>query len=251
MPRRALPLALLLLLVTAGCLGSSDDPAVREDRAVETLESASDAAAAVESYEFDVDIRVSARTADGSERYTADGNGRVNVTARTMAMETRSRGRTLESYVDGRTAYQACPPNGMHWGSQNVTADNWSSAAPLGRQLALLSTGDLYYNGTETEDGREVVHLSGRPSLSALQDRPEVGTTSLPDADRIERLELHAWFDAETKRLIRSRFSATAAGNGQEASVTLRMRFHDYGVPVDVTVPDGARDAFSDGGCPG
>jgi hypothetical protein len=251
MPRRALPLALLFLLVTAGCLGSSDDPAVREDRAIETLESASDAAAAVESDEFDVGIRVSARTADGSERYTVDGNGRVNVTARTMVMETRSRGRTLESYVDGRTAYQACPPNSMHWASQNVTADDWSSAAPLGRQLALLSTGDLYYNGTETEDGREVVHLSGRPSLSALQDRLEVGATSLPDADRIERLELHAWFDAETQRLIRSRFSATAADNGQEASVTLRIRFHDYGAPVDVTVPDEARDAFFDDGCPG
>lgn len=248
MPRRTLSLALLLVLLTAGCLGGGSDPAVRENRAVETLESARDAAATVDSYAFD--IRLSATTSENSRNYAADGSGRVNVTARTMAMTTSASGRRLEGYIDGRTAYEQCPPQGLQWGQQNVTADNWTSATPLGRQFALLSTGDLYYNGTETDNGSELVHLFSRPSLSALQERTDLGTTSLPDADRVDSLRIHAWFDAETHRLVRSRFTVTASGNGQSATATLRTSFHDYGSPVSVSVPAEAADAFFDGGCP-
>lgn len=247
MPRTALPFVLLVLVLSAGCLGSSE-PAVREERAVDALAAAREAAATVETYRFD--LTVEATTRDSSRRYTADGSGRVNVTAHRMALTTNARGRSFESYVDGRTAYEQCPPNGAFWAERNVTAENWTSVTPLGRQLVFLSTGDLYYNGTETIDGDEVVHLSGRPSLSALRQRTDLGATSLPDASKVDSLSIHAWLDAETSRLQRSRFSVTASEDGESATATLRITFRDYGSPAVVSVPAEARDAFHDGGCP-
>lgn len=245
-----LPIALLVVVVAAGCLGLGGDPPVREDRAVAVLENASETARSVDSYAFDMRFGIQAETQERTRSVTVQGSGRVNATAETMAMTSEVQGETLKGYIDGRRAYEQCPPSGMHWGQENVTAANWSRATPLGRQLALLSTGDLYYNETETLDGREVIHLTGRPSLSALRQRSDVGAASLPDADRIEDLEVEAWIDAATHRLVRSRYTATAAGSEGSATATVELSFGDYGTPVTVTVPDEARDAFFDGGCP-
>jgi hypothetical protein len=243
-----LPVALLVVVLAAGCLGGGNDPAVREDEAVETLSAARDAAAAVESYRLR--LTLSASSPERAEAVELHSDGKVNVTTRKMAMTSHVRGETLHGYVDGRTAYEQCPPSGLHWGSENVTAENWTAATPLGRQVALLSTGDLFYNGTETLDGTEVVHLSGRPSLSALGERTDVGATSLPDPDRIDRLEIDAWFDADTHRLVRSRLLLAVSADGQTATADLTLRVRDYGAPVSITVPTEARGAFFEGGCP-
>lgn len=249
MVRPALHLTIAVCLVTAGCFGPGDAPAVREDRAVETLAAAREAARDVSSYRFTLSMNAS--MPDRARSVAVQGHGRVNLSARAMAMTTEVRGRSFAGYIDGRTAYEQCPPHGTQWSRQNVTAENWTAATPLGRHLVLLSTGELSHNGTATRDGRAVVHLSGRPTVSALQGRSSLGTTSMPDAERIEHLEVHAWFDAETHRLVRSRFSVTAAGNGQVATATLNTTYHDFGSPVTVSVPTAARDAFFDEGCPG
>lgn len=250
MSRVALQAALAAALLLSGCsvLGS-DDP-VREDRAVEALESARERAATVESYRYEMRFRVA--TADGSEEVSGDGSGRVNATARTLAAETSARGETRRAYVDGWTAYRECSAPGAFWGRENVTAGNWTAATPLGGQLGLLSTGDLYWNGTETLDGREAVRLTGRPSKAAMRergDRPASGP--LPGGRSVDEVTVDAWLDAETHRVVRTRLSVAVSANGRSATATTTIRYRDYGEPVTVTVPAEARETAFETGCPG
>jgi hypothetical protein len=247
MVRTALHVGVVCLVLTAGCSTAGPDDPVRESQAVEALQDARERARTVATYRYDLSMSA----AGGSERVSVEVTGRVNATARTMAAETSAGGETLAAYVDGDTAYQQCPPMGAFWGEQNVTAGNWSEVGPLGRQLALLSTGDLYWNGTGTVDGREAVHISGHPSLDALRERSSVGSAPLPDGNNVERVTVDAWIDADTSALRRSRISMTVTGNGETVTVDGTADFRAYGEPVRVSVPAEARDAFHEGGCPG
>lgn len=243
-----LPLALLVVVVIAGCVGLGGEPPVREKQAVDVLESARDRAQQVDTYRFELSL--AGETSEDGRIVEANGQGRVNVTARTLAANTTANGERAAAYIDNDTAYEQCARPGSFWGERRVTADNWTAATPLGRHLVLLTSGDLYYNGTERVDGREVIHLSGRPSLEAIEETSGAGTTDLPSGADVDQLTLDAWVDAETHRLSRSRMVISISRDDRRATVTLTMDFHSYGEPVGVTVPADARDAFFDGGCP-
>lgn len=243
-----LPVALLVVVLTAGCLGLGGEPPVREDRAVDVLESATDRTQQVETYRFDLSLF--GETSQDGRLVEASGQGRVNVTARTLAANTTANGHTAAAYIDNDTAYEQCARPGSFWGERRVTAENWTAGTPLGRHLVLLSSGDLYYNGTERVDGSELIHLSGRPSLEAIEETSGAGTTDLPSGAAVDRLTLDAWIDAETHRLRRSRMVISVSRDDRRATVRLRAEFHSYGEPVSVSVPADARDAFFDDGCP-
>lgn len=249
MVRSALPLALLAIVVTAGCLGLGGDPPVREDRAEDVLESARERAQQLDTYRFDLSL--SAELAEASRGVAASGHGRVNVTARKLAANSTANGRTATAFIDNDTAYEQCTGAGTFWGERPVTAENWTEATPLGRHLVLLSTGDLYYNGTERIDGTSVVHLSGRPSLEAIEETSGAGTTDLPSGAAVDRLTLDAWVEAETHRLRRARLEIAVSRDDRRATATLSTDFHSFGEPVSVDIPADARDAFYEDGCPG
>ncbi|MBV0924686.1 hypothetical protein KTS45_10800 [Halomicroarcula limicola] len=250
MRRSALHVALALSLVLAGCSVFGDEP-VREERAVERLDAARERAETVESYRYEVDIDAS--TTAGGERIDGSGSGRVNVTTRRQAANVTVDGSVTGSYVDNRTAFKQCQPGGPFWGEENVSAGgDWAELTPFGRQLSLLSTGDLYHNGTETVDGRRTVHLSGRPAPSALEEsgdgagnRPVFGS---PDVDSVT---VDLWLNETTDLPVRSRVTVRASGGGETATATMTTRFRDYGDRVEVTIPPDVRADAMALGCPG
>ncbi|WP_276272734.1 hypothetical protein [Haloarcula litorea] len=250
MRRLALHAALALALVLAGCSVLGSDP-VREQRAVDRLNATEERAETVESYRYRLSF--TATTGDGDTRLSGSGQGAANVTSRRLVTNMTVDGRETATYVVGDTAYTECATPGAFWGKENLTTEgDWTRVSPLGRQLALLSTGDLYFNGTETVDGRETVHISGEPSKDALQEyREGASSGSLFGGPSVDRTRLHLWVDAETNRPVRSRFVVTVSGNDETATVRLTTRFGEYGAPVRVTVPEDARDSAFRGGCPG
>ncbi|QIO23813.1 hypothetical protein [Haloarcula sp. JP-L23] len=254
MRRPALHVALAACLVLAGCSVLGDDP-VREQAAVDRLDAARERAETIESYRYDLAVTVSttasAREIDGS------GVGKVNVTTRRTATNLTVDGATSQTYVDNRTALVECRggggvPSGF-WGKEEFPAErNWTETTPLGRQLALLSSGDLYHNGTETVDGRETVHLSGSPSKEALDAyRDGAGNRPLFGSPNIDSVTVDLWLDATTNRPVRSEVQVVVSGDGETATATLTTRFRDYGERVRVTIPAEARDDAFGGGCPG
>ncbi|MBX0294764.1 hypothetical protein [Haloarcula nitratireducens] len=250
MRRPALHVALALSLVLAGCSVFGDEP-VREERAIERLDAARERAETVESYRYEVDIDAST-TASG-ERIDGSGSGRVNVTTRRQAANVTVGGSVAGSYVDDRTAFEQCRTDGLSWGKENVSAGgNWTELTPLGRQLSVLSTGDLYYNGTETVDGRRTVHLSSHPSPSALEES-DAGAGNRPvfGSPGVDSVTVDIWLDETTNLPVRSRVTVRVSGDGETATATLTTRFRDYGDRVEVTIPDDVRSDAMELGCPG
>ncbi|WP_135304439.1 LolA-like protein [Haloarcula amylovorans] len=250
MRRPALHVVLALSLVLAGCSVFGDEP-VREERAVERLDAARERADTVESYRYDVAIGVS--TTAGGERIDGSGSGRVNVTTRQQAANITIDGSVAGSYVDNRTAFKQCRPGGPFWGKEELSAErNWSEFTPLGRQLSVLSTGDLYDNGTETVDGRRTVHLSGHPSPSALEESDDgAGNRPLFGSSNVDHVTVDVWLNETTNLPVRSRITVRVSGDGETATATLTTQFRDYGDQVAVTVPHDVRADAMELGCAG
>lgn len=252
MDRPALHLAVAACLVLAGCSALGPDH-TRDERAVDALADARDAVDATDTYRFDGDLRVVA-TADGeTERVAIGTNGTVDAAERRMRSTTVRDGEAYESYVINRTAYRECGgPVGMDlWGVENVTTDDWTTATPAARQLALLESGSLSHNGTRTVDGEEAVLLVGHPTTEALtkyqerRDRSPLGGPSVDDA------EVRVWLDAESHRPLRSAVRFEVSQGGNSASASIEMGFGDYDSDLSVDVPVIPDERTWGTGCPG
>ncbi|QLH80252.1 hypothetical protein [Halosimplex pelagicum] len=252
MDRIALHLTIAACLVLAGCSALGPDH-TRQERAVETLADARDAVNATDGYRFDGDLRVVA-TADGeTERVEIGMNGTVDAAERRIHSTSVRDGETFESYVTNRTAYRECGgPMGMDmWGVENVTTDDWTTATPAARQLALLESGSIYYNGTRTLDGREAVLLVGRPTTEALTKYQERRDRSLLGGPSVENATVRVWLDPETSRPLRSAVRFEVSQGGNSASATVDMRFDDYDSDLSVDVPVIPDERTWGTGCPG
>jgi len=242
MVRRALPLLLALCLVTAGCSALGPDY-VREDRAESTLAAANAALAETETYRFEADATVVATSDDESQRVDLRAAGNVSLTERRMGGRTNVSGggdryrQSTESYLLNRTRYRECSSRAREWGADESATENWSTLTPAGRQLTLLESGSLLYNGTTTVDGREATLLVGEPTEDALTLYQQRRSESLPDGPGIENARLEAWFDAETDRPIRTTLTFEVSGGDASASTSLTTRYRDYGRPVTVDPP--------------
>lgn len=249
MARPALHVAVALALVLAGCSVLAPDH-TREERAVSALADARDTVNATETYRYETDVQVVA-TADGrTERVDITLNGSVDAANRRMHSHVRYRGDRLESYLVNRTAYQECGGMMDLWRVEEQSADDWTTLTPAARQLSLLETGSLSWNGTETVDGRETVLLVGEPTERGLRQYQEDRSRSLLGGPSIENARVEVWLDAETHHPVRSAFSFEVRQRGNTASASMTTRFDDYGESVSVGRPVIDEDQQWDAPCP-
>ena len=248
MNRPALHVALAVCVLLAGCslLGPSY---TREERATRGLDNASATLDGAETYRFDSDMSVVA-TADGrTERVDIDLTGAIDVGAREMRTNTTLEGETYRSYLLNRTVYQECA-DPWPWG-KSETETNWSVQTPARRQLDLLRSGSLYWNGTVDLDGESALLLTGEPTGEAITRYQERQSRSLLGGPSVENARIRVWLDPETYRPRKTdlRFEVKEGGNTATARVT--SHFTDYGAPVSVEVPAEAREDPLEMGCPG
>ena len=249
MDRPALHVAVAVCVLLAGCslLGPSH---TREARATAALENASDALNGTDTYHFESDLSVVATADDRTESVRVDLVGSVDTVARELWTNATRDGETYESYVLNRTAYQECGGPGPWWGKTEVEGD-WDAQTPARRQLALLRSGSLYWNGTDTVDGESAVVLLGEPTTDALTRYSERRSGSVFGGPNVENAHIRVWLDAETHRPLRTRLSFEVSEGGNTASATMTTRFTGYGDPISVEVPPEAREDSLELGCPG
>lgn len=245
---RAIALSTVLVVALAGCSAIGDEP-TREDRAVEALEDTRDALEDVETYRYEADLAVAA------DRRSIDGSlfGAVDLADRRLYTNATTDGETLESYVDGRTMKEQCPSPWGGWHVEELEDEAfWPAETPTHAQLALFDTGDLYWNGTETVDGREAVRLSGSPSADALDDGATGGGSPFDfGGPNVDETSATLWIDAETDRPLESHVEFTVTDGDESATASITMRYLDYddAVSIDVpTIPSGDQYEL---GCPG
>lgn len=249
-PPRAV-LALVALVLLAGCLGFGGPPP--SDPGAETVvDEAASHSADVETYRFAHDIAVTASDGEDTHRVTVDATGAVNRTAQRLRVNTTHEGTTRQTFVDGDTAYTECE-SPWGWGVENVsedTADDWRTADPLGRQIDLMQSSPVYWAGNETIDGVAVHVVEARPSGETLTQYGERRQTGLFGPD-IEDATFTAYVAEDSGRLLRTVFTFTVTGEGGSAEARMTTRFTDVGSRVDITIPVEARSADTKFGCPG
>lgn len=249
MHRPALPLLLALCVATAGCSVLGPDH-TREERAEAALDRAQDAVADAGTYRYEVDVEIVAETDDRTERIAADVSGAVDLDRQRLRTEATVDDRNQAAYQIGQTRYQNCP---SPWGWRVTERDdegNWSSATPVTRQLALLESGSLYWNGTDAVDGRNATLLVGEPTEEALTQYQEERSSSLLGGPSAENVRMRLWLDPDSGRPIASSLRFDVSGRDGTATATLRASYGEYGEPVSITVPEEARDGLR-GPCPG
>lgn len=249
MNRPALHVAVAVCVLLAGCslLGPSH---TREERATGALDNASATLDGTETYRFDSDMSVVA-TADGrTERVDVAVTGAIDVPAREMRTNATIEGETYRSYLLNRTVYQECAGTVWDWGTREVET-NWSVQTPARRQIDLLRSGSLYWNGTTTVDGESALLLTGEPTGKAITRYQERRSQSLLGGPSVENARMRVWLDAETYRPIKTDLRFEVEEGGNTATATVTSRFTDYGAPVSIEVPAEARDDPLEMGCPG
>lgn len=242
---------MLLVLLSAGCSGFLEEPPERDERAVAAVEESLAAVDDVETYRYETDLRIQA-TADGrTERVHATISGAVDSSARRMNSTTDVDGRTVEAYLVNRTAYQQCTRMRSFWGVENESAEDWDALTPANRQLSLLESGDLRYEGGTTVDGRAATLVVGEPSAEALARYSEDRNRPLLGGPEIHDVRLAVWIDNETDLPVRSRLRFSVSSGDGSGSARMETRFTDFGDPVSIEVPEEAREDQLELGCPG
>lgn len=252
MARPALLGAVALLVLSAGCASTLADPPTREDRAVTLLENAQSAIAGVDTYQHDGSLRVVA-TGDGeTRRVQFEVAGVVNVTAQRARNTAVTDDRHLSAYAIGDRIYQECSAMRGTWGVRNNTAEGaWLETTPAARQLSLLESGALRVAGSETVDDRSATILEGRPSSSALEQYGDGGSQPLIGGSEISDPTVRVWLDNRTALPLQVTLDFAVTGGGGSADASMTMRYHDYGEPVHIALPDEAREDVWETGCPG
>lgn len=259
MRRFPLHVALVAVVVLAGCTGVLEEPPERDERAVAALEETAAAVDDAESYRYETDLRIEA-TGDGrAERLDVRLVGAVDAAAMRMNATTRVDGRagpnldgrTFEAYLVNRTTYQQCARPPGFWGVENRTAEDWDTLTPAYRQLSLLESGDLRWEGPATVDGRNATLLVGEPTVEALQQYRDGGTRPVFGGPEFRDVTLSVWVDDGTDLPLKTELRFEVVEGDGSATTRMVTRFLDYGEPVSVEVPAEAMDDPLTHGCPG
>lgn len=251
MARPALHALLAVCVLTAGCSLLSPDH-TREARAVGALDNATDTLAATETYHFESDMAVTASADGRTERVDIDLAGGVDVATREMRQNATSDGVSRRAFVLNRTVYRECTPPWDGWAVEEFDDDvEWVNRTPAVRQLSLLESGSLYWNGTEIVDGEPAVLLTGEPTADALAEYRDEKSQPLFGGPSVDDAELRAWLDADTGLPRRTELRFTVSERDATATATMTTTFGDYGEPVSVDLPAEARTNQYELGCPG
>lgn len=251
MVRPVLHALLAVCVLTSSCSLLAADH-TREDRAVGTLENVTETLAATETYRFESHMSVTAAGDDRTERVDVEVTGAVDAASRKMHQTATRDGESRRAFVLNRTAYRECAPPWDGWAvDEPEENDRWLNRTPAVRQLSLLKSGSLYWNGTETADGDRAFLVTGEPSADALKEYRADKSQPLFGGPSVSDIELRAWVDADTDRLLRTELRFTVSEGDRSATAIMRTTFSDYGEPVSVELPAEARTNQHELGCPG
>lgn len=251
MGRPSLHVALVLLVVSAGCSFFGPDPP-RDERAVAALGDARRAVADVDAYRYHGDLQVVGSGDSGTERVTIQVAGVVDVAGKRANSTAEREGRTYGSYLVNRTRYRECARPRGSWGVEEVSIDgDWASQTPVHRQLSLLETGVLRHAGGATVRGEDATLLVGEPSGRALRQYQKERGRPLIGGPQIRNPRVRVWIDNETSLALRTSLEFEVEGGDSSATATMTMDFEGYGEPATIELPADVREDIWETGCPG
>ncbi len=247
---RLLLISCVVLLLASGCLGlggpSSEDPS--SQALVDTVNATS---AAVDAYSFETEIELHATDGRSSRDVTLTIAGVVNRDARRMHATTEIDGTDVETFIDGRTVYTQCRGPGDGWGVENLTVDQWRTADPLGRQVALLFASSSYSVWNETLDGDAVTVIEASASADALSRFAERGNRLADLGSALQEATMLVRVDTTDSSVRETTLEFRIEDGDVTADATVTTMFDGYGDSVNITIPPSTQTDVRELGCPG
>lgn len=253
MHRHASIAVLVPLVVLAGCGMLPGGGPQSDDRAVAIRADVVNATESIESYQYDLDIHITA-SAEGERRTVrGSGDGSVNVSEKLLSASMTIEGTSQRTYIDSDQAYIECASPWDGWEQQNVSdTAEWAAVTPLGRQVHLLEESPVKLGENRTIDGVQTVGIVGYPSAETLQSLSDVMPTGTDyNSNVIQNVTYRVWVDEESHRPVESELEIEIEDGPATAEATLNMEFSAYGEPTDITVPGTTQTNVREIGCPG
>lgn len=231
-------IAVALLVVGAGCVGSGTSTDATPDSESERIVASSTSAIEnVSTYQFTLSLSV--ETDDRTVAIESDGV--VNLAEERMRMNyTQSSSlRTVETtqYIVGDTQY--VEQFGM-WRQRDVSdEDIWSEDNQMDRQRKLLADSAVTLAGNETVNGRSAYVLEIDPSDEVAQELAASGENARSDAE-ISDVTITQYVDHESDLPLKMTMDYEVEQDGDTAEAELVLTMSHFDEPTNITVPSAA-----------
>lgn len=237
MRRELVPLlaALLLVVPASGCLGGTGEDTSTEAQRVQSQ--ALQSMQSADTYRFDLSMSVEFDRGTA----TVDAGGVVDRPDRKLRMEMSTRGpglsQDLTVYLDNQTMYAKI---GEMWRTRYVSdRDVWDSRDHLARQQQLLDESTVTLAGNETVDGTTVRVLELEPDAEKLRQQVERQFGDMGDVS-LEDVTYRYYVGTESSQVHKIEMDATMSTGGDSGSVSMTLRFSDFGSDVSIRIPEEA-----------
>lgn len=243
-----------LSLLVAGCSsvlsdgGDSSDVDLDGMTAEELQTKAVNASQSVETAQFTQELTMDVDSQGSIEMET---EGAMDLDAEKMRMEGEMsvEGQTIEltQYVVGDRTY--VQTNGV-WQQQPAQPNLWDEGQYVQQQEALESATDVEVVDRTTTNGHEVyvmdVGIDGDELLELVQQQgAQQGMGQIYQEMDISDVEATQHIDADSYQIRYMEMEMDISGAGEEMSISMTMTYDDINEPVDITLPEEARQADS------
>lgn len=194
----------------------------------------------VDNYAFDMTMDMEMEGAS----LTMDAKGVLNRPARRMridlAMDLPSRSIETRTYIANDTAYVKVR---SFWRTQNVSEKNlWNQNSQLQRQRELMKAARLEIVGNATVDGVPVRVVTFHIPEDKLDELTAMAQQSAGTSKgTITDASYTAYIATESDLMRKMEADFTMEIEGKTADASMTMRFHDFGLDTNITVPEEAK----------
>lgn len=244
-----------LLVTVTGCLSAVGDgggetvddegPSIDDDPE-ELATAAQETMNAVETYSTSSEIYMETR--DGEVKLVMDGKTDLEDETAYFEIETEMLGETIEmtQYIVGDTQYIEAMGQ---WHVEPVPgAEVWENDTIV-QQGEILETGDVEIVETTTKNGHDVHIVEIEPDTDLVEET--VARSEFQDPMNVVAFDVHdvqytMAIDAETDHVRYVDSEMDAAVDGEEMSMNMTMTFDGFDDPVEIELPDEAKEAQSE-----
>ena len=236
---KILAILAMFLFLTSGCLKEKKQLTAEEirDKSIEAMKN-------VKSYEFDMVMQLTPKN-EPTQSIDLHARGKINKEARKaymlMSMKAMGTSMEMETYIIGNEQYIKLPMLG--WVKNETSEHIWEKLEP---KTTLLEDVKVNLIGTEEVDNEECYILETKPDIEkVLEMTQQIGEGKSADAIKfVKNIEAKEWISKKTFLVKKTVVNMEMEKEGQSADVSITMRVYNYNKPMNIELPEEAKNAI-------
>ncbi|HEX54540.1 MAG: hypothetical protein DRO94_02215 [Candidatus Altiarchaeales archaeon] len=243
-----------ILLMYSGCIGQEVQ---KKLTAEEIRDKSIDAMQNVKSYAFDIDMDIATKRegevvgiGTGEMNFKISGDGKIDMNQKKMyskmTVDFLGMKMEMEQYVIGNTQYINIPMFG--WVKNETAEDVWSLEY-VHMESEIMRNSPVILSGTEMLNDRECYILDINPrtdDILRLISKQYLSTSSTDIEgikESLKSLKVREWIDKNTFLISRMGIDMETEYENTTMNISITMNFYDYDKPMNIELPEDARNA--------